>query len=210
MIKAPGRPVAIALDHVQLPPATGDAIWLPDVLPQRLQMQGFESIQVIHTPQDVGPRSPSRATASRYDLPETLARAKSTDAPYRLFKTDSSDTSLAICQALELALTCKQCWWSTDAAQDADLVDRLDRPAGSSRHLLLLPAWGSQGSPALLLAIAFDTMPTSKPEIEAFAKSILTGVVNTLSLRRTRLVEQEDETFLAMQPHEIKTPLHHL
>ena len=69
---------------------------------------------------------------------------------------------------------------------------------------------GIAGIARVARVIAFDTVLANKPDIEAFANSILTGVVNTLSFRRKQLVAQQDETFLAMQPHEPKTSLHHL
>jgi len=185
------------------PSAGADRPWLHDELTGHLHATASDNIQVRYKGQEAGHTDSAAAR-------ETLAQGSSAGTPYRFFQQSGAGRPDAMARAIQSSLSDGQRWWSSTNIEDTYLIDHLDRPAGSSRHVLLVPAWGSQGYPALLLAIAFDTMPADQPEIEAFVKNIMIGVVNRLSLRRAQTFEREDETFLAMQPHELRTPLHHL
>lgn len=182
--------------HPISPKSGPDKAWLHDDLTVNLDIGASDDVRVAH----IG-TSP---------LPETLAHGSSAHTPYRFFRPRAAGHQEAMVRAMQSSLADGQRWWSSTAIEDTYLVDLLERSPGSSRHVLIVPAWGSKGSPAVVLAMAFDTMPTDRADIEAFAKSIMTGVINRLSLRRAQSLEQEDETFLAMQPHELRTPLHQL
>jgi len=182
------------------PLSGADKSWLLDELIGNLHVGVSDDVEVVHMGHPVG----------QLRIPETLAQGSSAETVYRFFGTQTTGLHEAIARAIQSSLVDGQRWWSSHDMEDSYLTDHFDRPAGSSRHVLLVPAWGSQGSTAVLLALAFDTMPTDRTDIEAFAKSIMIGVINRLSLRRAQTLEREDEAFLAMQPHELRTPLHHL